>query len=86
MGTCKIRPGLHQYTAIDDCSRRQVAGLYPRRTAADTRDFLKHVLEGMPFPVQRVRTDRGQEFFAHAVQDQLREQKIKFKPNLSRPA
>jgi transposase-like protein len=80
MDTCKIRPGLYQYTAIDDCSRWQVVGLYPRRTAANTRSFLKHVLEGMPFPVQRVQTDRGQEFFAYEVQDELREQHIKFRP------
>src|SRR5215212_10798679 len=36
MDTCKIRPGLYQYTAIDDCTRFQVLGLYPRRTAAQT--------------------------------------------------
>ena len=84
MDTCKIRPGLHQYTAIDDCSRWQVVGLYPRRTAANTRDFLKHVLQGMPFPVQRVQTDRGGEFFAYGVQDNLREQHIKFRPNRPR--
>jgi transposase-like protein len=82
--TCKIRPGLYQYTAIDDCSRWQVLGLYPRRTAADTRDFLEHVLEEMPFPVQRVQTDRGQEFFAYEVQDDLRERHIKFRPNRPR--
>jgi transposase InsO family protein len=84
MDTCKIRPGLYQYTAIDDCSRWQVVGLYPRRTAANTRDFLKHVLEGMPFPVQRAQTDRGQEFFAYEVQDELRERHIKFRPNRPR--
>jgi transposase InsO family protein len=84
MDTCKIRPGLYQYTAIDDCSRWQVLGLYPRRTAANTRSFLKHVLEGMPFPVQRAQTDRGQEFFAYEVQDELREQHIKFRPNRPR--
>ena len=84
MDTCKIRPGLYQHTAIDDCSRWQVVGLYPRRTAANTRDFLKHVLEGMPFPVQRVQTDRGGEFFAYGVQDNLREQHIKFRPNRPR--
>ncbi len=27
MDTCKIRPGLYQYTAIDDCSRWQVLAL-----------------------------------------------------------
>jgi len=84
MDTCKIRPGLYQYTAIDDCSRWQVLGLYPRRTAANTRDFLEHVLEGMPFPVQRVQTDRGGEFFAYEVQDDLRKQHIKFRPNRPR--
>jgi transposase InsO family protein len=84
MDTCKIRPGLYQYTAIDDCSRWQVLGLYPHRTAANTRDFLKHVLEEMPFPVQRVQTDRGGEFFAYEVQDDLRRQQIKFRPNRPR--
>jgi transposase-like protein len=54
MDTCKIRPGLYPCTAIDDCSRWQVLGLYPRRTAADTLDFLDRVAAGMPFPVQRV--------------------------------
>jgi transposase InsO family protein len=84
MDTCKIRPGLYQYTAIDDCTRFQVLGLYPRRTAANTLDFLKHVLEGMPFPVQRFQTDRGGEFFAYEVQDHLRERRIKFRPNRPR--
>ncbi len=34
----------------------------------------------MPFPVQRIQTDRGQEFFAYIVQDYLKEHKIKFRP------
>ncbi len=84
MDTCKIGPGLYQYTAIDDCSRWQVLGLYPRRTAANTRDFLDRVAAEMPFPVQRVQTDRGQEFFAYEVQDDLRERRIQFRPNRPR--
>ena len=84
MDTCRIRPGHCQHTAIDDCSRWQVLGLYPRRTAANTRDFLKHVLEEMPFPVQRVQTDRGGEFFACEVQHDLRQQHVKFRPNRPR--
>lgn len=84
MDTCKIGPGLYQYTAIDDCSRWQVVGLYPRRTAANTRTFLDQVMAEMPFPVQRLQTDRGQEFFAYEVQDQLRERRIKFRPNRPR--
>lgn len=31
----------------------------------------------MPFPVQRIQTDRGGEFFAYLVQERLRERKIK---------
>jgi transposase InsO family protein len=77
---CKIGPGLYQYTAIDDCSRFQVLGLYPRRTAANTLAFLEQVLEEMPFAVQRIQTDRGQEFFAYKVQEQLRAWRIKFRP------
>src|SRR3712207_6554581 len=50
MGTREIRPGLYRYTAIDDRSRWQALGLYPRRTAANTRDFLERLLEEMPFP------------------------------------
>jgi transposase InsO family protein len=77
---CKIAPKLYQYTAIDDCSRFQVVGLYPRRTAANTIHFLERVREEMPFAIQRIQTDRGQEFFAYQVQDQLRDWHIKFRP------
>lgn len=31
--TMKVTPNLYQYTAIDDCSRFRVLGLYPRRDA-----------------------------------------------------
>jgi transposase-like protein len=33
---CKIRPGIYQYTAIDDCSRYKVLGLYDRASASST--------------------------------------------------
>jgi transposase InsO family protein len=84
LDTCKIAPGLYQYTAIDDCSRWQVLGVYPNRDAASTLDFLDRVRAGMPFPVQRVQTDRGGEFFAHEVQQRLRDWRIKFRPNRPR--
>ena len=45
MDVCKIAPALYQYTAIDDCSRYKVLGIYPRRTASNTLDFLEQVLE-----------------------------------------
>lgn len=54
MDTCKIAPGVYQYTAIDDCTRYMVIGVYPKRTAANTFHFIEErVLEEMPFPVQR---------------------------------
>jgi len=66
----------------------QVLGVFPRRTAANTLAFLDHVAAAMPFPVQRVQTDRGQEFFAYEVQDRLRDRlrdrRIKFRPNRPR--
>ncbi|WP_191060867.1 IS481 family transposase [Geminicoccus harenae] len=80
MDVCKIGPGLYQYTAIDDCSRFQVLRAYPRRNAKNTLDFLEQVVEEMPFAIQRIQTDRGQEFFAYEVQDRLREWRIKFRP------
>ncbi len=80
VNVCKITPKPYQYTAIDDCSRFQVTGTYPRRTAANTIHFLKRVREELPFAIQRIQTDRGQEFFAYQVQDQLRDWHIKFRP------
>lgn len=77
---CKVGPGLYQYTAIDDGSRFQVLGLYPRRGAANTLAFLDQVIEEMPFAVQRIQTDRGQEFFADKVQEQLQAWRITFRP------
>jgi len=63
MDTCKIAPGLYQYTSIDDCTRYRVLRLYKRRTAANTLDFIDCVIDEMLFPIQRIQTDRGCEFF-----------------------
>ncbi len=41
MDTCKIAPGVYQYTAIDDCSCYRVLRCYSRRTAANTVDFIE---------------------------------------------
>ncbi len=70
---CKIAPAIYQYTAIDDCSRYRVLAVYSRRTAANTLDFLERLLEEMPFPIQRIQSDRGLEFFAEKVQRRLME-------------
>ncbi len=80
MDVCKIASGIYQYTAIDDCSRYKVAGLFKRRTAANSIAFLEQVTEEMPFPIQRIQTDRGQEFFAIKFQERPMEWGIKFRP------
>jgi transposase InsO family protein len=83
--TCKIGKNLYQFTAIDDCTRLRVLGLYDARSAKNAVQFLREqMLKEFPFPIQRVQTDRGSEFVGFEFQDALRERKIKFRPN--RPA
>jgi len=81
MDTYKIAPNLYRYTAIDDRTRYRALQIYKNRTAGNTLDFLDKVLEELPFPVQRIQTDRGMEFFAEKVQRRLMEYGIKFRPN-----
>jgi len=80
MDVCRIAPGLYQYTAVDDCSRYRVLALYSRRTAANSLRFLEKAVEEMPFPIQRIQTDRGREFFAYKFQQRLMDWGIKFRP------
>lgn len=80
MDVTKIRPGIYQYTAIDDCTRYRVLALYKRKTAQNTLDFIDKVIEEMPFPIQVIQTDRGGEFFAQKVQKKLMYYSIKFRP------
>jgi len=80
MDTKKLTAGKYQYTAIDDCSRWRVLGIYPGRNAINTLLFLERVFEEFPFPIQRIQTDRGREFFAVKVQEKLKEYCIKFRP------
>ncbi len=80
MDTITLAPGLYQYTFIDDCTRYLVAALYPRRTAANTLDFLEQVLDEVPFPIQRLQTDNGTEFMAYKVRDELLARCIKHRP------
>jgi len=81
MDTCKIAPGIIQYTSVDDCTRYRVLAVFSRRTANNTLAFIDQVIEEMPFPIQRIQTDRGLEFFAEKVQLKMMEYHIKFRPN-----
>jgi len=80
MDVIKVKPGVYQYTVVDDCTRCRVLGLYPRKNATSTLEFLDRVLEEMPFPIQRIQTDRGREFFDIKAQKRLMEWGIKFRP------
>lgn len=78
--TCKIAPGLYQYTAVDDCTRIRCLALFDRRTAANSLAFHEQIIEEMPFPIQWIQTDRGLEFFAYKFQEKLKKYAIKFRP------
>jgi transposase InsO family protein len=83
--TLKVSTGSFRYTAIDDCTRLRVSGLYPRRTASNAVHFLEQrVVEDFPFPIQRVQTDCGGDFFWIAFQEALQGYCIKFRPNRPR--
>jgi len=79
--TMKVAPGVYQFTAVDDCTRVRVLGLYSRRTAKNAVHFLEErMLEEFGFPIQRVQSDRGGEFFGQVFQQALRRHHIKFRP------
>jgi hypothetical protein len=55
--------------------------VYKRANGTNTLDFLARLVEEMPFPIQRIQSDRGGEFFAETVQIWLADNLIKFRPN-----
>lgn len=80
MDVRKLRAGAYQFTAIDDCTRLKVIRVYPRKTAKNSVAFLLEVLDELEFPIQRVQTDWGTEFFNYDFQYELHEHFIKFRP------
>lgn len=52
----------YQYTAIDDCTRLRVLRAYPTHDQKTSIQFIDHVLSKLPFQVDQVQTDNGQEF------------------------
>ena len=51
---------------------------YSRRIAVNSFDFIECVIEEMPFPIQRIQSDRGREVFAVSVHEKFQEYKINF--------
>jgi transposase len=54
----------YQYTAIDDCTRLRVLRAYPRNDQKTAIAFVDHVLSKLPFKVDQIQTNNGQEFGA----------------------
>lgn len=52
----------YQYTAIDDCTRLRVLRLYERNDQRTAIQFVNHIVEKLPFPVEQIQTDNGSEF------------------------
>lgn len=69
------------YTAIDDATRWVYVYSYETANARNTRDFLEKLIRHAPFPLQKIRTDQGKEFIAHAVEDFLHEHGIVHRRN-----
>ena len=67
----KVRNGAYQFTAIDDCTRLRTIRVYPNKKAENTIHFLGEILNTFPFPVQRIQTDWGTEFFNYDFQYEL---------------
>ena len=87
--TRKIRRGLYQFTAVDDCTRLRVLRLrvlrlYDARNGKNAVAFIAQMVDALPFALQRVQTDRGAEFIAEEFQKELRQRHIKFRPNRPR--
>jgi transposase len=45
------------FDAIDDCSRRVYAKIYTREDDNNAIDFVKHLINNVPFRIQRIRVD-----------------------------
>jgi transposase InsO family protein len=80
MDVTKVGPRCYQFTAVDDYTRMRALKLYPNKKAESTVDFLGYVLDTFPFPIQRIQTDWGIEFFNEIFQLELAEHFIKFRP------
>lgn len=76
----KVGPKCYQFTAIDDCTRMRALNLYPNKKSNAAVDFLGYVLDTFPFPIHRIQTDWGTEFFNDIFQEELMVHFIKFRP------
>lgn len=76
----KIRNCTYQFIAIDDCTYLRTIHIYPNKKAENTIHFLGEILNTFPFPIQRIQTDWGTEFFNYDFQYEPHDHFIKFRP------
>ncbi len=62
LGQTGKKKRFYQYTAIDDCTRLRVLRAYPTHDQKTSIKFIDHVLSKLPFKIDEVQTDNGQEF------------------------
>jgi transposase InsO family protein len=55
-------------------------GCVPSQKCPQYAAFFDRVIQEVPFPIQRIQTDRGGEFFAESAQRRLMSECIKFRP------
>jgi IS30 family transposase len=70
MDVMKVRAKCYQFTAVDDCTRLRVMRLYSSKHAENTVKFLYEVIESFGFPIQRIQTDWGTEFYNNLFQEE----------------
>ncbi|MCY1719121.1 integrase core domain-containing protein [Prolixibacteraceae bacterium Z1-6] len=76
----KLRNKVYQFTAIDDCTRLKAIRLYENKKCESSIHFLGELLDDFGFPIQRIQTDWGTEFFNYDFQYELHEHFMKFRP------
>jgi transposase InsO family protein len=69
------------YTIIDDASRWAFAWSYSTANAENTTDFVKKVIQRVPFDIQKIRTDQGTEFVNLKLKELLEELGIPHRKN-----
>lgn len=80
MDVMKIRAKCYQFTAVDDCTRLRIMRLFSSKHADNTVKFLYEAIESFGFPIQRIQTDWGIEFYNELFQEELMVHFIKFHP------
>jgi len=69
------------YTIIDDASRWAFVWSYETANADNTVNFLKKVLNRVPFEIKKIRTDQGTEFLNKKVDEMLEKHGIEHRKN-----